>query len=127
MTADSVVGKRLIVGLTFQDEDERLIGNVQYHVRVLRIDQFDGIVVERLDPEGGVFNVPPLVEALEALAPGEYRLNATGELVQDPDYALLVTVTVPAEVAEDMRSGKRPIAAEFVHSLSQYPPSTSRH
>ena len=126
MTSESVVGKRVIVGLTFQDEDEKLLGNVQYHVRVLRINQTDGLVVERLDG-GGVFNLPPTLELLEEVTPGEYRLNATGELVRDPDYALVLTVTVPAAAAQEMRSGKLPIAPEFLQSWSQDPPWKSKH
>jgi len=127
VTSDSVIGKRVIVGLTFQDEDEKLLGNVQYHIRVLRINHTNGLVVERLDG-GGVFNLPPSLDLLEEIAPGEYRLTGTGEIVRDPDYALVLTVTVPPAAAEQMRSGKLPIAPEFLQSWSQDPPaSASKH
>lgn len=125
MKSEPVVGKRMVVGLTFQDPDEKLIGNVQYHARILRIDQAEGLVVERMDG-GGVFNLPPTFEHIKKATQREYRLNAPGEIVREPDYLLVLTVTVPHAAAHEMRSGKQPIAPEFMQSWTKDSPSSLR-
>ncbi len=75
------VGKRLLVGVTYVDAKEDLIGVEQFHGRIVAAGE-GGITLERADT-GQLISLPPM---LEEAAPGEYRLRSTGEVVVDPDY-----------------------------------------
>ncbi len=49
--------------------------------------------LERADG-GGVFRLPFDPEALKVAAPGEYRLRSTGEVVVNPDFTTVWSVTL---------------------------------
>jgi hypothetical protein len=109
---DGFTGKRIVVGLTFQDRRDGLVGHGQYHGRIARIDREEGIVVERLDG-GGLFNLPPDTRLIRPATLREYRLTSTGEVVRDPDFELVMTITVPDSVADAMRDGRQPMEPEL--------------
>ena len=46
---DPYAGKRVVVGLTFTDFDEGLVGHAQFHCRIARINAHEGMVLKRLD------------------------------------------------------------------------------
>jgi hypothetical protein len=75
------VGKRLLVGITYVDANEELIGVEQFHGRIVEAGEGE-IVVERADT-GKRISLAPILQKAE---PGEYRLRSTGEVVVDPDY-----------------------------------------
>jgi hypothetical protein len=95
-----MVGKRLLVGVTFVDASGRtvdgleLVGTVAAVAPLVAIDRGDGT-----EP----FTLPPEPEAYEPAPPGEYRLRSTSEVVVNPDY--LTTWTVRSPTDED---GDRP-------------------
>ncbi|MCG9128692.1 hypothetical protein JT359_13935 [Candidatus Poribacteria bacterium] len=94
--ADQYIGKHLLVGLTYRDDNGDVIKRVQLHGIITRITK-EGIFIERADGKGE-FTLPSDLESLEPTIPGaEYRLNTTGEVVRDADYMSNWTIDVPPE------------------------------
>ena len=81
---DALLGKYLLVGLTYLDKDNNLIKREQVHGTILRINKQEGIVIEC--PSGSEFKLPPDLSALSKAQSGDYRLKSTGEIVVNPDY-----------------------------------------
>ena len=75
------VGKRLLVGITYEDHAGELIRREQFHGLIVEASESE-IVIERADT-GERQSLPP---GLMPARPGEYRLRSTGEIVVDPDY-----------------------------------------
>ena len=94
VAAQQLIGKRVVVGVTYTDESGRPIEQRQFHGRVVRANAGEGIVLAR--PSGEEVRLPPLLKALQMASPGEYRLRSTGEVVVDPDYTCTWSVTRPA-------------------------------
>jgi len=90
----ALVGKHLLVGLTYLDHAGQPSSRRQVHGTVLRVNAAEGIVIA-LEPSGEEFTLPPAFEAIEPAAPGEYRLHSTGEIVVDPDFTATFRVTPP--------------------------------
>ena len=88
---EEFIGKHLLAGITYFD----LVGNVdscvQIHGIIVRINEDEGIVV-RVNNEGKEFKLPPYLPHLVRAQPGEYRLRATGEVVVNPDFAMVWNV-----------------------------------
>ena len=85
------IGKRLLVGITYQSHKGELIRQEQFHGLIVEADE-GGIVIERNDT-GEWQSLPP--ELMEA-PPGEYRLRSTGEVVVNPDYLAKWIMEEPA-------------------------------
>ena len=84
------VGKRLLVGITYETEDGEFLTREQFHGVIVAADK-SGVIVERSDTNERV-SLPP---QLEKAQPGEYRLKSTGELVVDPDFVATWRLTKP--------------------------------
>jgi hypothetical protein len=101
-----LVGKHVLVGITYLDTEENVIDQFQVHGHVVEV-RADVIVLEL--PSGEPFGLPPDPSRFEPAAAGIYRLRATGEAVEDPD--LLARWTVhghPGDTGESPRSGFMP-------------------
>ena len=81
---DSLKGKVLLIGISFIDNNEELIEQIQVYGEIAHING-DGITITRGD-NGAEFTVPPDFENIHKANPGEYTLRSTGEVVVDPDY-----------------------------------------
>jgi hypothetical protein len=87
---DEVVGKYILVGLTYVDGDDQVIRQEQKH----------GLIVEANDsnvtvrPGGSLeeFSLPPDIETFELAGEGEYTLRGTGEVITDPDLVATWTI-----------------------------------
>lgn len=79
----SLLHKHILIGLTYLDQEEKVVGRKQIHGKIIRVSQEEGVVV--LLTSGEEFALPPDWEAFETAAPGEYRLQSTGEVVINPD------------------------------------------
>lgn len=90
--AKQLIGKRLLVGLTYIRHSGELIEEEQRHGIVETADR-QGIVL-RL-PDGGTFRLPPDLRRVQPARPGIYRLRATGEEVTGPDFLSSWTITRP--------------------------------
>lgn len=83
--AANLVGKTVLVGLSYRRGDAQAPSRVlQRHGRIVHVSREMGIVVE--SPDGMPFALPPDLSRLTPAAAGDYRLQATGEVVQNPDY-----------------------------------------
>ena len=80
---EALIGKHVLVGITYVDVDQRPIERRQLHGRIVRIDA-TGIVLAL--PNGEEYKLPPDLDALRSAEPGEYELSESGEVVVDPDF-----------------------------------------
>src|SRR5215472_10946760 len=78
---DEIIGKRLLVGITYLNRQGELLGLEEFHGRIVKANEC-GILVERADT-GVLASLPP---GMESAAAGKYRLRCTGEVVVDPDF-----------------------------------------
>ncbi len=78
-----LVGRRLLVGITFRDPQGTVVESDQFCGVVLEV--CDGVVVvDRGAAEPAV--LPADVAAYEVATPGRYVLAGSGEAVLNPDY-----------------------------------------
>jgi len=95
--AESVVGKVVLVGLTYLEADGSLIEQQQFFGTVVRADSRKGILLSLEGQRAGEqFNLPPDTRSIEIATTGEYRLRATGEVVTDPDYTATFSIAKQA-------------------------------
>jgi hypothetical protein len=89
-----IVGSHVLIGVTRARPDgdsfEQVFGMVK------SADPVRGFEIE-LDGtrKGGVYWLPPHIDAFHPAAPGEYRLRSTGETVVNPDYLATWIVEPP--------------------------------
>lgn len=92
--AASFIGKYILVGMTYLDHDENLVGQKQFHGHIVRINEREGIVV-KLGDSGDEYKLPPDLDSLQPAPEGEYRLRSTGEVIVDPDLLTTWTINKP--------------------------------
>ena len=78
-----LLGKVILVGITYYTHDKQFIEQKQYHGRVIRADD-TGIIVQRSNGEEAW--MPPDLRSTKPAPPGEYRERSTGEIVVNPDF-----------------------------------------
>jgi hypothetical protein len=86
--------KYVIIGLTYVDNNDKVIETIQLHGRITRINQIDGVVITRED-KAEEYKLPADLSAFEEAEPGEYKLTKTGEIIVDPDYLSSWTIQKP--------------------------------
>jgi hypothetical protein len=79
-------GKVVLVGLTFIDQEGKIIERYQTHgtIAKLTIDGFFKIIRE----DNSVFRIPYLKETIKRAKEGKYREVSTGETVENPDLIM---------------------------------------
>ena len=93
-----MLGKLLLVGITYLNDDESVNEQLQFAGTVLAVEPL--VSIDR--GEGRVpFTLPPAEEAFEPAPPGDYRLRKTGEVVVNPDFMTTWTVHKPAPGGEN--------------------------
>jgi hypothetical protein len=112
--AESLVGKVVLVGLTYLEADGSLIEQQQFFGIVVSADSRRGILLslkgQRAEEQ---FNLPPDTRSIEIASTGEYRLRATGEVVTDPDYTATFSITNQASGDTSRRQRNRTEITEF--------------
>lgn len=92
--AKGVVGKVVLVGLTYSEADGRRIEQQQFFGTVVSADSRKGILLSLKGHRAGEqYNLPPDTRAIEIASTGEYRLRSTGEVVSDPDYTAMFSIS----------------------------------
>jgi hypothetical protein len=95
-----LVGKTILIGLTFADSDGNVVERAQRHGIVEIADPERGIATRLVAPgqrwDGELYWLPPNLESLAEAAPGAYRLRSTGETLVDPDLLCSWEVRSPA-------------------------------
>jgi len=95
--AAQLIGKTLLIGVTYLDAGGAVREQVQFHGIVVEADPARGITISCQGSDiGRKFTVPPDLQAISPGEPGEYRLRSSGETVIDPDYTASWTVRSPA-------------------------------
>ena len=87
---EDYIGKTILVGITYADRDDKVVGSLQWHGV---IEGIDPLLEIRVDGSDELRNLPPQVE--EA-APGDYTLRSTGDVVSNPDFLATWTVETKA-------------------------------
>jgi hypothetical protein len=95
-----LVGKTVLLGLTFVAADGEVIEQTQRHGVIEDTDAEQGISVRLVGPgrawHGELYTLPPDLSNFVDAAPGSYRLRATGETVVDPDLTSTWEIRSPA-------------------------------
>jgi hypothetical protein len=101
--ARDLIGKTVLLGLTFADADGEVLDQAQRHGVVERAEPEAGIEIRLVAPgqpwHGELYRLPPDLRPFDAAAPGAYRLRSTGETVVDPDFTSTWEIRAPR--AED--------------------------
>ena len=98
---ENLIGKHILVGLTYLNTEGEIASQVQLHGTITRIEEFV-LNFDRADGEGE-FSLPYEKGVCEP-DPGQpgavYTLKATGEKVTDVDYLCSFTINPPEEDCE---------------------------
>jgi hypothetical protein len=95
----SLVGKYVLIGLTYVDAKDKPIEQEQLHGTIIKADAKGGFAIRlRGSKNGEVFWLPADLRAFQDSCPGEYRLRSTGEVVVDPDlFSTWIINRTPAD------------------------------
>lgn len=91
---DDLIGKVLLIGLTYYTHDKVFIEQRQYWGTVIESNK-NRICVKQKN--GEIFKLPPDLRSTKSAPPGEYRLRSTGEIVINPDFLTTWIVYNPPE------------------------------
>lgn len=96
-------GKVVLVGLTFIDQEGKVIERYQTHgtIAKLTIDGFFKIIRD----DNSIFRIPYLKETIKKAKEGKYREVSTGETIENPD--LIMTWKVKTSDHTDLEEIKR--------------------
>ena len=89
-----LVGRTILIGLTYYTADNEFIEQKQYWGTV--VESNEERILVRLN-DGEVFGFPPDLSSTQIASPGEYRLRSTGEIVVNPDYLMTWNIIRPKE------------------------------
>ena len=86
--AQALIGKTLMLGLTFLDDDGELLERQQFFGAVIEANDLTGIVLDLLgEQDGDIYTLPPQTSAITAALPGVTTL--AGEA---PDFVVNWTI-----------------------------------
>jgi hypothetical protein len=98
---DELIGKTVLLGLTFADADGNVQQRVQRHGVIEVADPNSGIGIRLIGPgqpwDRELYRLPPDLRAFKEAEPGSYRLRSTGETVVDPDFTSAWEIRAPRE------------------------------
>lgn len=88
------IDKSILLGVTYLDHEEKLIGQRQWFGTITAFDNERGIKI-KLQGSDDPCCLPPDPRGIEPAKPGTYRLRSTGEEIVNPDYLGTWTCTKP--------------------------------
>ncbi|MBR5314815.1 MAG: hypothetical protein IKU45_05340 [Clostridia bacterium] len=83
ITFDELIGKVLLVGITYYTHDNEYIEQKQFYGTVTEANE---TIIRVAQKDGTEFTLPPDLSSTKRARKGEYKLRSTGEIVVDPDY-----------------------------------------
>lgn len=90
--ADGFIGKYVLIGITHVTHDGEFIQQEQLHGTIKQASA-NGIDIALAGVnEGKDWRMPPMLEEFDPAEPGVYELKSTGEVVDNPDFTLMVTI-----------------------------------
>ena len=78
-----LLGKTILVGITYYTKDNEFIEQKQYWGTVIEANDKQILFRQK---NGDTFWLPPDLSSTKPAPKGEYRLRSTGEIVVDPDF-----------------------------------------
>ena len=91
ITFQSIIGKHILVGITYLDKEGNITKQVQFDGTVIAANQNESIIIKKTESNED-FELPPDLSFLRVAAPGEYRLKSIEKTVINPD--LLSTLII---------------------------------
>jgi hypothetical protein len=97
--ADRLVGKYVLIGITWLAADRQTVESQgEYHGRITAVDREKGITVACEGRAAGqTMDLPPVPAAFQEARPGNYKLQSTDEVIENPDFTSAWTFTAPAQ------------------------------
>lgn len=93
--AASLIGKTILIGVTYLNEQGEQERQLSMH-GVIQTASPEGVrVALRGDRDGETWNMPPNLDVISPMAPGNYRLRETDEVVENPDFVVIWTIAKP--------------------------------
>ena len=89
----SLLGKRMLVGLTYIDANGEVTHQKQFFGLIHSITE--ELITLRHPLTGAECTLPPFLANCKKASPGEYRLRETGEIVVDPDLLATWEIHTP--------------------------------
>ncbi len=83
VTFSDLIGKIMLIGMTYYTHDDQFIEQKQFWGKVVEIRE-DVILVQQKNGEN--ISLPPDLRSVKIAPPGTYRLRSTGETIENPDY-----------------------------------------
>ncbi len=83
--ASDYIGKTILLGVTYVDQQERVLGQHQWFGKILTFNNKEGIRI-KLSNSDVPCSLPPDPRGISKAKPGIYRLRSTGEEIVNPDY-----------------------------------------
>lgn len=83
ITFDELIGKVLLVGITYYTHDDEYIEQKQFYGTVTEANK---TLIRVKQKDGTDFTLPPDLNSTKRARQGEYKLRSTGEIVVNPDY-----------------------------------------
>ena len=87
--AASYVGKYVLVGLSYLDDNGNEFRRCELHGTILSATREGILIALKGVHEGEQWNMPPWLEVIRVAKPGVYTLATTNEKVVDPDLLAL--------------------------------------
>lgn len=98
--AQELIGKEMLVALVIYDHADNFLRKEQFCGTVIRANQIDGLVLLRRDT-GKEHSLPPDFRSVDDAPPGVYRLQSTGEKIENPDLISTWVVHEPPSSESD--------------------------
>ena len=83
ITLDELIGKLLLVGITYYTSNNEYIEQKQFYGTVTEANE-SFVCIKQQD--GTEFTLPADLSSTKRARPGEYKLRSTGEIVTNPDF-----------------------------------------
>ena len=100
---ETLVGKIVLIHITRLDEEEKPVGQLQYAGEFMSMNR--AINVRALS--GKVFTLPPDISVFKKAKPGIYRLQPTGEIVENPAFEATFKMREKAPAQKPSRKKKK--------------------
>jgi len=96
--ANAMVGKRVLVGVTYISATGENVGQVHMHGRITVAHAENGFCIALEGERSGTdYWLPPDLRFFRPAEPGQYRLESSGEVVENPDFISQLTSQLPAQ------------------------------
>lgn len=82
LTFENIIGKVILIGLTYMDHNERILSQEQYHGVIISASEK---TIRIQTKNGEIRTIPPQLSNIRVAEPGIYSAKSTGEVINDPD------------------------------------------